>query len=45
MTYLTEKGVMEWLRHGLLKGQQDAKGEWQVDASNLEVSNVKRLVR
>jgi outer membrane biosynthesis protein TonB len=45
MTYLTENGVMEWLQHGLLKGQQDAKGDWQVDASNLEVPNVKRLVR
>jgi hypothetical protein len=38
-------GVMQWLQQGLLKGQQDAKGGWQVDASNLEVANVKRLVR
>ncbi len=45
MTYLTENGVMQWLKQGLLKGQQNAKGEWQVDASNLEVPNVKRLVR
>jgi len=45
MTYLTENGVMEWLRKGMLKGQQDARGGWQVDASNLEVPNVKRLVR
>ena len=45
MTYLTENGVMQWLRQGLLKGQQNAKGGWQVDASNLEVPNVKRLVR
>ena len=45
MTYLTENGVIQWLRQGLLKGQQDAKGEWQIDASNLEVPNVKRLVR
>ena len=45
MTYLTENGVMQWLQQGLLKGQQDAKGGWQVDASNLEVANVKRLVR
>ena len=45
MTYLTENGVMEWLQQGLLKGQQNAKGAWQVDASNLEVPNVKRLVR
>ena len=45
MTYLTENGVMQWLRQGLLKGQQDAQGAWQVEASNLEVPNVKRLVR
>jgi hypothetical protein len=45
MTYLTEYGVMQWLKQGLLKGQQNEKGDWQVDASNLEVPNVKRLVR
>jgi outer membrane biosynthesis protein TonB len=45
MTYLTENGVMQWLKQGLLKGHQNAKGEWQIDASNLEVPNVKRLVR
>ena len=45
MTYLTENGVMQWLRQGLLKGHQDDKGDWQIDASNLEVPNVKRLVR
>ncbi len=45
MTYLTENGVKEWLQRGLLKGQQDAEGDWQIDASNLEVPNVKRLVR
>ena len=45
MTYLTENGVMQWLRQGLLKGQQNAKGDWQIEASNLEVPNIKRLVR
>jgi hypothetical protein len=45
MTYLTEYGVMRWLKEGKLKGQQDEKGEWQIDAANLEVPNVKRLVR
>lgn len=45
MTYLTEYGVMQWLKEGKLKGQQNEKGDWQVDASNLEVPNVKRLVR
>jgi hypothetical protein len=45
MTYLTENGVIQWLQQGLLKGQQNAKGDWQVDASNLAVPNIKRLVR
>jgi hypothetical protein len=45
MTYLTENGVMLWLKQGLLKGHQNEKGDWQVEASNLEVPNVKRLVR
>ena len=45
MTYLTENGVKEWLQQGLLKGQQGARGDWRIEASNLEVPNVKRLVR
>lgn len=45
MTYLTENGVMQWLQQGLLKGQQTARGDWQIEASNLEVPNVRRLVR
>lgn len=45
MTYLTEYGVMQWLKQGLLKGRQNDKGDWQIDALNLEVPNVKRLVR
>jgi hypothetical protein len=45
MTYLTEFGVKEWLKQGRLTGQQAAGGEWQVDAANFEVPDVKRLVR
>jgi hypothetical protein len=45
LTYLTEKGVAEWLKTGLLTGQQDANGDWRIDAANLEVPNVRRLVR
>ena len=45
MTYLTEKGVREWLRQGRLSGRQDDKGQWLIDAANLEVPDVKRLVR
>jgi excisionase family DNA binding protein len=45
MTYLTEFGVKEWLKKGMLTGRQDESGTWQIDAANLEVPNVKRLVR
>ena len=45
ITYLTEKGVTEWLKTGRLTGQQDASGDWRIDAANLEVPNVRRLVR
>ena len=45
MTYLTEFGVMEWLKKGRLCGQQAAGGEWKVDAANLETPDVKRLLR
>ena len=44
-TYLTEKGVMTWLKEGRLTGRRDNQGEWQVDAANLEVPDVKRLLR
>ena len=45
LTYLTEKGVAEWLKLGRLSGSQDAQGAWRIDAANLEASIVKRLVR
>jgi len=45
MTYLTEFGVKEWLKQGRLTGQQVAGGDWQIEASNLESPDVKRLVR
>ena len=45
MTYLTEKGVMEWLKTGRLKGQQESGGEWSIDAANLQVADISRLVR
>ena len=45
MTYLTKFGVRQWLKQGLLRGQQNEKGEWLIDAANLQVPNVKRLVR
>jgi hypothetical protein len=45
MTYLTEKGVTEWLKIGRLSGSQDAQGAWRIDAANLEAPALKRLVR
>ena len=45
MTYLTEKGVREWLKCGRLAGHQDDKGGWRIDSANLDAPNVKRLIR
>jgi predicted site-specific integrase-resolvase len=45
LTYLTEKGVVNWLKQGRLAGHKDQLGSWQVDAANLEKPDVKRLVR
>jgi hypothetical protein len=45
MTYLTELGVKQWLKQGRLLGQKNENGDWLVDAANLDVPNVKRLVR
>ena len=45
MTYLTEFGVKEWLKQGRLTGKRGAGGEWEIDAANLELSDVKRLLR
>ena len=45
MTYLTEKGVKDWLKKGLLTGQKTSQEDWQVDAANLEISSIKRLLR
>ena len=45
MTYLTEKGVSEWLRIGRLQGIRRENGELHVSASNLQVPGISRLVR
>ena len=44
-TYLTEAGVLQWLKKGRLKGTQAAGGEWRVDAASLELPAVKHLLR
>ena len=45
MTYLTEKGVSEWLRIGRLQGVRLENSELRVLASNLQVPDIRRLVR
>lgn len=45
MTYLTEKGVTEWLRIGRLWGCKTETGEWRVLESNLTAPGVSHLVR
>jgi excisionase family DNA binding protein len=45
MTYLTEKGVSEWLKSGRLKGRQLAGGQWVVSDSNLQEPDISRLLR
>jgi hypothetical protein len=45
MTYLTERGVLLWLKEGRLRGTKDDVGQWRVLADNLEDPNVKRLLR
>ena len=45
MTYLTENGVKEWLKQGRLTGLQADSGEWVIEAANLEVPDIKRLMR
>ncbi|MBW2606568.1 MAG: hypothetical protein JRD05_02915 [Deltaproteobacteria bacterium] len=45
MTYLTLKGVNEWLKQGKLQGDKDEKGNWLVDAASLELPFMKKLIR
>lgn len=45
MTYLTEKGVRQWLKIGRLSGSTDAAGKVLVDASNLDRPELRHLVR
>ena len=42
MTYLTELGVGQWLKQGRLTGQQNEKGDWLIDAANLQVPDIRQ---
>jgi hypothetical protein len=45
MTYLTERGVKEWLRSGRLSGRKNERDEWRVHAENLTASHLQHLIR
>ncbi len=45
MTYLTETGVIKWLKQGRLQGTQTANNEWQIDAASLDLPSIKHLLR
>lgn len=45
MTYLTEFGVQKWLNEGRLIAAKGESGQPMVDSSNLEVPDIKRLIR
>lgn len=45
MTYLTEFGVQKWLKEGRLIAAKGASGQSMVDSSNLELPDIKRLIR
>ena len=45
MTYLTEKGVRQWLKTGRLSGCTGADGKLRVDAANLERPELRHLIR
>ena len=45
MTYLTLRGVNEWLNLGKLKGEKDENGNWLVDAASLQLPFMKKLIR
>jgi hypothetical protein len=44
-TFLTEAGVVQWLKRGRLRGQQAAGGEWRVDTTSLELPGIQHLLR
>lgn len=45
MTYLTEKGVRQWLKTGRLSGHPGADGMVRVDAANLDRPELQHLIR
>jgi hypothetical protein len=45
LTYLTEYGVLEFLKKGRLQGVRDEKGQWRLGADNLRNPGMRHLIR
>ncbi|MGW8188463.1 MAG: helix-turn-helix domain-containing protein [Desulfobacterales bacterium] len=45
LTYLTEYGVLEFLKKGRLQGVRDEKGQWRLGADNLRNPGIRHLLR
>lgn len=45
LTYLTEYGVLEFLKKGLLQGVRDKNGQWRLGADNLKNPGIRHLLR
>ncbi len=45
MTYLTEFGILKWIKQGKLSFTLDESGQPRIDASNLENPSLKHLIR
>jgi excisionase family DNA binding protein len=45
LTYLTETGVLRWLKSGRLKGERADDGSWTVKAESLELPQLCHLIR
>ncbi len=44
-TYLTEYGVLTWIKCGKLRGYQNKEGQWRIDAENFNLPTIKHLLR
>jgi hypothetical protein len=45
LTYLTEYGVLEFLKKGRLQGVRDEEGQWRLGADNLQNPCMRHLTR
>ena len=45
LTYLTETGVLRWLKCGRLMGERAEDGSWTVKAESLELPQLRHLIR